>query len=47
MYCLKTFSRSLEIELRDDDDQVKTVVFTTLKGVKAKLETRVAASAMK
>ncbi|KAH1006005.1 hypothetical protein HUJ04_006891 [Dendroctonus ponderosae] len=39
--------RSLEVELRDDENAVKSVVFTTLKNVKVKLETRVAASAIK
>ncbi|XP_066252738.1 intermembrane lipid transfer protein Vps13 isoform X1 [Euwallacea similis] len=39
--------RSLEIELRDDDYPVKSVVLSTLTGVKVKLDTRAAASALK
>lgn len=39
--------RTLEIELRDDDNDVKTILLSSLKGVKVKLETRVSASALK
>ncbi|XP_050293110.1 intermembrane lipid transfer protein Vps13 isoform X2 [Anthonomus grandis grandis] len=38
--------RSLELELRDDKQKAK-VIFTSLKGVKAKLETRASASSLK
>ncbi|KAF7282566.1 hypothetical protein GWI33_002356 [Rhynchophorus ferrugineus] len=39
--------RSLEIELRDDNNDVKTVLLSKLQGVKVKLETRAAAGALK
>ncbi|CAG9772493.1 unnamed protein product [Ceutorhynchus assimilis] len=40
--------RTLEIELRDDaEEEVQTVLLTTLKGVKVKLETRISAGALK
>lgn len=39
--------RTLEVELRDDDHDVPRILFTELKGVKCRLETRAAANALK
>lgn len=38
--------RTLEVELRDDDNDVTRVLFTELKGVKCRVDTRAAASAL-
>lgn len=39
--------RTLEIELIDEADIVKRVVFTELKGVRVRVDTRAAANALK
>lgn len=39
--------RRLEVELLDDSDVVKRVVFTELKGVKCRVDTRSAANSLK